>query len=230
MSETQVNKFTLDALYKIVYPQGIENAIPEQTICQGLIPFKTKIGEEFKQPVILTLPGGITYGGENASSDGTTGAYDLGEAISAESCKLAVKGYQMTVRELIGYGAAKSAKGGAESFKDAVGHVIEAMALVGRRVIECDILHGQNVNGIGDVESTNGSTTITITAATWAPGIFIGCKGRRLLATQSLTTLRAGSSVISSVNFSTRTITVDATPTSLSAGDELHWGNLRASD
>lgn len=237
MADTVNTKTNLDGLYKIVYPKGEpDNAIPEQTIMQRQIPFKVTIGEDYKVPVILTLPGGITWGGENAST--ASGAYDLAQAIAGESKKLAVKGYQMTIREVIGYGAAKAARGGPESFKDALGFVFEGMTLSMRRKLEGEILHGQTYTGIGNLYSA-ASGSVVVNASTWAPGHFIGCKGQMILGATCSggagtipTSLRTGQAAITAVNYATRTITGPGTSaiTSLAANDVLYWGGTKASD
>jgi hypothetical protein len=237
MADAANTKTNLDALYKIVYPTGIENAIPDQTILQTQVPFKVMIGEEHKAPVILSLPGGATWGGENTGD--ASGAYELSETVASDSKKLAVKGSQITIREVVGYGAAKSARGGPESFKDCVGHVFEGMALYGRRLIEQDLLDGQASSCLGVVESVTTGTnagTATITAASWAPGRFIGTKGHKFTAAAVSTgepgnTIRAGCATITSVNYSTRTITFSHTATThaIAATDLIYWANPIAS-
>jgi hypothetical protein len=234
---------TLEGLYKVVYPSGIENAIPDQTILLGELPF-TQIGETFKQPVSLTLPGGATYGGVNDTSTGGT-AYDLGESLPSYSKKLNVEGYQFTLRETIGYGAAKAAKGGKECFKAVLGHVFDGMNLMANRRVEMDILDGQSYTGQGVVSSTSTSGsdyTFVVSAATWAPGRWIASYTHRIEAVYPTggtpgaipySTVRAnsGTAAVKSVNFATREVNYGTTAlTSLAQYDIIFWSNLKASD
>jgi hypothetical protein len=241
MADTVNTRATLEGIYKIVYPKGAENAIPDQTILLNELEFK-QIGETYKHPVTLTLPAGITFGGVNDTTSGGT-AYDLGEAIASNTKKLNVEGYQFTLRDVIGYGAAKAAKGGEESFKAALGHVFDGMSLSAYRHVEMTLLDGQSGSGQGVVESAGAVSGddyyFIITAATWAPGRWIASKDHKLQVVDRTTgepnsTIRVGSggAKVKSVDYSARkvTYTLASGVTSIAADDVVFWGNFKASD
>jgi hypothetical protein len=208
----------LDGLYKIVYPKGPVNPFPEQTPLRELIEFKpdSKIGDSYQQSIILSLPGGVSYGGSTGS------VYDLDGYVPADIKKASVKGSEFTIQEAISYGAAKAARGGEESFKDAVSHLFEAMGITGYRRTETSLLHGQSVSGLGEVEAV-ASLVITIKEASWAPGLWIGCKGHRVSFWNTGFTTKRVDTTITSVDIENRKITVGAN-TGIVATDLILFG------
>jgi hypothetical protein len=234
MAGTNNTRITFEQLYKLVYPNGVENALPDQTWWLANTPFK-QIGESFKQPVKLTLPGGITFGGINDSTTAGSGdAYDLGEALASEGKKLTAQGYSITMRDVAGLGALKAARGGPESFKEALGDMFSGLQLAMSREVERSIWDGQSTSGMGVVSAvgTSGSNyTATITAATWNPSRWIGRKGHRIVfGTTGPSTWRAGLGTVVSVNYATRVITYSGDITGDAATDIIWLANYKASD
>lgn len=241
MAGTNNTRLTFEQLYKIVYPNGVENALPDQTYFLATLPFK-QIGEAFKQPVKLTLPGGVTFGGINdATTAGSGDAYDLGEAIASEGKKLSVCGYSITMRDVAGLGALKAARGGPESFKEALGDMFSGLQLAMARTVEMTLWDGQSGSGMGVVESAGAVSGddyyFIITAATWNPSRWIGRKGHRVCAADRTTgepnsTLRTGVGVVKSVDYALRkvTYTLASAITSLAADDVIFLANFKASD
>jgi hypothetical protein len=74
--------------------------------------------------------------------------------------------------------------------------------------------------GLATVGSITGSV-ITITKASWAPGIFVGGEGMKLDAYVA-TSQRTGVMSITAIDIINRTITVDTPSTSLAIGDVLY--------
>jgi hypothetical protein len=193
----------LDGVYKVVYPDGPVNPFPEQTPLREMITFREdkKLGEEYHQSIILSLPGGVSYGGSAGL------VYDLDGYVPADIKKAKVKGSEFTIQEAISYGAAKAARGGAESFKDIVGHLFEAMSITGYRRCEASLLHGQSASGLGEVESV-ASNVVTIKELSWAPGVWIGCKGHRVAFWNTGFGTKRLDTTITSVDIENRKITV----------------------
>lgn len=215
---------SLDALYKVVYPDGgPENQIPDETPFQDVIPFKesTKLGEDFYQPVTLSMSGGVTYGGDQGTN------YTLLGSIACVTKKAKIRGSEQTYQETISYGAAKAARGGKESFKDSVGFIFESLSMLGRRSLETSMLHGQSTTGIGVVESIAGAV-VTITEASFCPGVFVGRENSRLIAINSgLSSITsAADTQIVSMDLDARQITLSAAG-SVAATNVLFWEGSR---
>ena len=221
---------TLDGLFNVVYGDGPINAIPEASIVQKKIPFQKseRIGKSYNFPVILTSEAGVTYLAAGA------GVQTLVDAIAAELDEAVVDANQIIIRGQMDYeAAAKAIAGGKEAFKNASELLVENLMETGSRRLEDAFLYGQSATGLGVADTSANasatSTVCTLTAASWAPGIWAGTERAQVnfWKASDNTAISSGSDAIftiSAVNFSNRTITVTGTSTGISALD-THLGS-----
>jgi hypothetical protein len=144
-----------------------------------------------------------------------------------------VQAYQLVIRSRLAYDVSfQNQSTGPQSFLNATQAVYECMVDSVRRRIELGIL-GYGRSGIGTIASMAGNV-ITITDATWAPGIWTAAENAELEAYDGVTgtdTKRtyAGSLntyTVSAVDIDNKAITVDDV-TGLSNGDILFYRTQR---
>jgi|DEB0MinimDraft_3_1074331.scaffolds.fasta_scaffold16287_1 hypothetical protein len=174
-----------------------------------MIPFKEakKTGDVFVQPVKLTNEQGFTYG---------DGVVTLSDAISSNVKDARINGNSLTLRTAFSYSAAANmANGGKQSFISATKFRFESMMESASARLEAQMLYGQDSLGVIS-SADDGADTITLTDASWAPGIWSGAEGAKI---EILTANKATSRVtaaITAVDHDTKTISL-ASGTDLSA-------------
>lgn len=212
---------TLNGLFKEVYGDEIKDLIPNSMRVQQMVPFVPKqkqIGNKYHQPVILAYPSGFTH----ALGDGTAGAFSLNAASASTLKDAQIQGSQILLREYLDYESAARSAASRNAFVDGTALLFEMMQKAHRKRLEIQLLHGGI--DIGVVSSTNSSTTVVMTQATWSDAMWAGSEGTVIDAYDTTgVTQRTGSMTIQSVNLSTRTLTVDATSTSLAATDRIFF-------
>lgn len=166
---------TLDGNFKVVYGEGPVDAIPEVAIIQKEVKFKAteRIGKSYNFPVVLSSEAGVTYLAAGA------GVQTLNAAIAAQQKEAVVNANQIIIRGQMDYEAAAKAAGGSkQAFKNATELLVENLMETGSRRLEMAFLYGQSVAGTGvtsgSVNVNATSTTIALTAASWAPGLWAG--------------------------------------------------------
>lgn len=227
---------TLDGLYKIVYGEGPVNAIPEVAILQAKIKFKQseRIGKAYNFPVILSSEAGVTYLAAGA------GVSTLNDAIAAQLKEASVDANQIIIRGQMDYEAAAKAVASKAAFKNATELLVENLMETGARRLEMAFLYGQSATGLGTASSSANasatSTVVTLSAASWAPGIWAGTENALInfykVSDDSLVSSSADAIfTISAVDFTNRKLTVTGTATGISALDTaigagncyIHW-------
>lgn len=216
---------TLDGLFKRIYGDKLENVIPEFTQLQVDIPFKRakKLGLIFEQPVVIGLEQGVTYAATGS------GAFTIRAPAAGRVKNAQVTGSQHVLRAQVDYESLFSGEGTPEAFENTMGVVVRNMLESVRRRLEIDFLYGQDNSGIGVVSSV-ASLVITITTASWAPGIWAGMENAAIevfAPASPPTTQRTGVAYITAVDLDARTITVDAVPTSTAANDVIFFRDQR---
>lgn len=164
----------------------------------------TEILNKFKylQPVILGLEHGITF----ASSD--EDAFNLNPPVAGVIRDAQIKGSPAVLRSFLGYTAAsRAAQGDGKAFMDATKYLVANMLRSMAKKLEIEMLYGQS--GYGAVASVSGNN-VTIATAEWAPGIWAGAEGMPIEIRDSSGATSRGESVIQSVNFETRVITLQS--------------------
>lgn len=193
---------TLNGNFKEVYADKLNNLIPDGVKLYNMIPFQKEskqLGNLYHQPVILQLEHGFTYGGTAGN------AFGLNSSIAGATQDAQVQGHEMVLRSVLSVGAASRAKSDKAAFEKSTKLLIANMLRSFSRRLEVQLLYGKR--GLGAVSARSGEV-LTITDASWAPGIWSGSETMLIDIYQSdLTTLRASNLEISSVSFDNRTIT-----------------------
>ena len=112
----QVNTLeTLNGLFKEVYGE-LKDLVPEQYYLSTVVSFdkSNKIGNEYHEPVILSLEGGFTYTGANAEY------MKLNDSVAHTMRDAKVKSCEMLLRSIISTGAISRSSNDANSFKRAM--------------------------------------------------------------------------------------------------------------
>lgn len=227
---------TLDGLFKIVYGEGPVHAVPEIAILQKEIKFQSteKIGKAYNFPVILSSEAGVTYLAAGA------GVVTLNDSIAAQLKEASVDANQIIIRGQMDYEAAAKASSSKSAFKNASELLVENLMETAAKRLEMAFLYGQSPTGLGtadlSVNINTTSTTVTMLAAGWAPGIWAGSEN----AVVNFYKVSDNTLVSSGVNadfvvglttfttmkiiFSGTTTGIAALDTALAAGDcYIHW-------
>lgn len=166
---------TLDGLFKEVYSDKIEKAVPHNNKLQEIIKFASKdrqLGAGYNQPIVLGLEHGMTYAAED------DGAFDLNNAVAGQMKNARVKAYQMVLRSSISYHAASRAITSKNAFQDATRLLIGNMVDSFRKKLEIDLFYGQS--GLAKIKTavtvTTAGNDVEILESSWAPGIWGGAE------------------------------------------------------
>lgn len=198
----------LNGFFKELYADKLKDLIPEGLKIINAIGFISKEkqgGNMFHQPVILGMEHGVTF----AASD--EDAFNLLPAIAGQIKDAQVRGNPMVMRSILGYAAASRAmKGGQQAFMEATKYLVSNMLRSASKKLEIQMLYGQK--GYATVKTNAASSTIAITDAEWAPGIWAGAEGMPIdIYDVTGATLR-GSFVVSAVDMDAKTITLSTSP------------------
>jgi hypothetical protein len=206
----------MNGLYKDVYAEKNLNLVPTSTKLCDLIKFKSGeklLGLKYVQSVLLGLENGITYGGSEGE------AFDLISSSSAPVRAAEVKGHEMVLVSTISVGAASRSVSSKGAFESATKLVMGNMIRSLYHRLEIQLLYGQA--GIAEIASVAGNTFV-VKAHEWAPAIWNGSKGASLDFYSPLNVLR-GTAKITTVDYDTKTITVDLLPVTVDADDKVYF-------
>ena len=196
---------TLNGLFKERYADKLQALIPDGVKLYNKIKFNSKDkapGNLFHQPVILGMEHGVTF----ASSDDD--AFNLNAPVAGVIKDAQIKGNPLVMRSLLGYVAASRASlGNGAAFEDATKFLVANMLRSMAKKLEIEILYGQM--GYGTVASEVGST-MTITTAEWAPGIWAGAENMPIEVRDAAGTTSRGEFVVTAVSLEDRTVTVNS--------------------
>lgn len=212
---------TLNGMFKEVYADKIENLIPDGVKLYNMIPFNKEskaLGNLYHQPVVLGLEHGVTYGGPNGD------AFNLNASVAGVMKDAQVQGYEMVLRSVLSVGAASRSLNSNAAFEKSTKHLVANMLRSISRRLEVQLLYGKR--SIGRVSSVS-SNTITISDASWAPGIWSGSEGMLIDFYDDLPdnsgTAQLLNAEISSVDFDNRTITLVSGGSSVAANDYIFY-------
>jgi len=151
---------------------------------------------------------GVTF------ADDSEGAFALNPPVAGQIKDAAVRGYQLVLRSVMPYGmAARSMGPGERAFEDATKFLVGNMLDSITKKLEIELLYGQM--SYGSIASVSGST-LTITSAEFAPGIWSGAEAMPIEVYSNLGVLRGAANVVS-VDLTARTVTMDVTAASIGA-------------
>lgn len=205
---------SLNGFFKQRHLETLEKLVPEDFFAMNDWKFRpdVKLGRQFRKPVHLTYPHGVTF----AASDSVP---DLAAPITAEVKEMTFDAYQMIMRERISYDAGDRAKSSEAAYENEVGFLMEALRLSHTHKRECLLWYGQHASGLATVGSIS-SNTLTITTAEWAPDIWAGSENLRLDVYTGTTFTKTVS--VTSVDLDLMKITVDSA-VGVTAADALHF-------
>jgi hypothetical protein len=210
----------LIGIYKRTFASRIIDLTKNENPLLDSLSFEQKIGENFQQPVDLTLEQAFTAA-VNTTLPSGTGYGGYLEPIAGLTDRALVTPFSIHGRMSVSYTAlSEAAKSGDQAFTSAAAHIIKRGTRSHAKRLEIQLLRGRR--GIGVVESVSGAGTsraIVLTASSWAEGIWSGMTGARLdlydgLGTQAspwLKTAQASTITVTSVVPSTRTVNVSGT-------------------
>lgn len=203
---------SLDGNFKEVYADKMEDLRPTGVKLYNIVKFNEskKLGNLYHQPIILGYEHGFTYGGTSGA------AFNLNTAIQAAHADCQVSGSELVLRSFLALGAASRSLSNKAAFVQATSHIVKNMLESYMVRLEAQLMYGQS--GIAAVESVSGST-IVIKDAEWAPGLWAGSENM-LIEVYNGSTKRGECKVVS-VDFSAKSITVDAVPSGTTASDDL---------
>lgn len=207
---------TLNANFKEVYADNIENLIPDGVKLMNSISFSprdSQLGNLYHQPVVLGLEHGVTFAGP------TDDAFNLEAPIAGVIKDAQVRGNQMVLRSVLGYAAAsRAAGGGKRAFVDSSKFLVQNMLRSMAKKLEIQLLYGQM--GYATVASTSGNTLV-VTTAEWAPGIWAGAENMPIEIRDAAGTTIRGQAMIVSVDMSARSLTLNAMPAGVVSTDVI---------
>jgi hypothetical protein len=206
---------TLDGLFKSVYgEEGPVNLLPDMSIVQSMVPFNSanKTGKSYEVPVVVSTAQGFSYGAADAT-------ITLNTEVAATLKNISVKGAQIVGQASINYDAASRSSSSKQAFKDSAGLVVQNLFESHSRKLEASLLYGGS--GIGTVASL-ASQVITLTAASFADGLYIGSEGMEIDVYQAdKVTVRQANLTITAVDPALYTLTVSGTTTGIVSTDVI---------
>jgi len=214
---------TVSSWLKEIYADSIHSLVPEGIRLTKLVKFESgekELGDKYIMPVALTHEFGFSVG---------AGAFTLNNAVAAVYAEAQVEGKNLLLRTQVAYDAMARASRSKKAFMKWSEQVIGNMTSSFQKRLE--ILHFYGQASLGQVDSVTNGTVFVLTAASWAPGIWAGAEGMTIDAYDALTSgtvqnTGAAPMTITSVNLSTRAITVDDT-TGLAANDYIFFGSAQ---
>lgn len=198
---------TLNGLFKEVYAKELVNLIPDGVKILTKIPFskREQLGSSYHQPVILGHEHGVTFA---ASSED---AFTLQAAIAGQIQDAQVAGTQLVLRSVLGLAAAsRSMAGGSVAFMQATKFLVGNMLRSVTKKLEIEMLYGQVGYATLAATLSVGNTVATIPNSEWAPGIWAGAEGMPIEIKDTTGVTSRGTANVSSVDFTARTVTLDA--------------------
>lgn len=215
----------LNGLFKQVYGE-VHNLIPDNVKLMNMVPFSSaqeQLGLKYVEAVVLGLEHGVSYG---LSTDG---AFTLNAAIAGATKDAQVDACQFVLRTAVAYNVlARALKGGPQAFEGATKHIVANMLRSISKRIEMSLMYGKVGIGIIDFgagKTTAGATTtIFITPATWAPGIWAGAENMEVVfhdETAAGMVDSGNSRVISAVDMDLYKLTISASLTLTGLGSNV---------
>ena len=213
-----ITETTLNGFFKKRYEKSLRDLVPEVTDLAMSIPFETSLrtGDTYQADVRVKRSHGVTFGGSTAS------VHTLNAVRSGETAGVSVKGYLAYMREQIAYGVLLRAKSSEQAFGSAFDITVNDVKNSFAFYRELNLLYGGSdigvitAGGLGAVTSA----TITITEASFAPGVWSQLEGAAVdVYSAPGGTLRNTTQaiVIGAVNQSTREVAITGAAADLNA-------------
>ena len=206
--------------FKAVYGDSVINLIPEASHLVKRIKFvgsDKETGDTYNQPVVLSNEHGITYAAAGSS------AFTLNNSVALTMKNASLQGSQMVLRSSLSYDAAAKASNSKKAFVKGTELLVENMLESITKRLELQLLYGGSSGGIGNADSSanvNTTTTkVTLTAASWASGIWAGSENAELDAYDGSSKINLNQAyVIESVDLDNKAITISGASADISHG------------
>jgi len=217
----------LNGLFKVVYADKLLDLVPDYAILQkeiDFVPADKETGNFYAQPVNLSQEAGFTYNGSSGA------VVTLNAAIAGTLKEAQVKGSELILRAQLSYTAlSRASTKGEKAFKRASAWKIEDMNNSMRKRLEIAMIYGSSAGGVGIVSSVSGQV-ITLTAASWAGGIWAGTENHTLdiFPTSLSGAAHATGLSISAVNSDLLQLTVVGSLASVVATDVIFFASANA--
>lgn len=215
---------TIDGFFKHTFADKLRNLIPNNRILQKeLLQFRTiKVGpgKLYHQPVTVQNPQGFTFAGANA------GAFAIQPAIAGVTKDAQVTCNQIVLEDAVDLESMSLAEDDKTAFGMTVTHVVQRMLDSSSNVLEYLMLHGQK--GLGIVSS--GTTTLTLTTASWASGLWAVFPGAVIEVYNAAGTTNRGQATVTAVDLDARTVTISAAVSGTIATDVLWLAGQKGND
>lgn len=214
-------KAVLETAMKYVVENDLKFLMPNTAKLQEKAPMK-EIGRDYLMPVALTFELGITFG--------STDAFNYNASIAGVYDEAVIDPNPVVLRSQWGFeGADRTVSKGKKAVISQVSLRTTQMKKSLMKVLEIESLFGRSAVGIGvvgAVDDTSGTNVLTITDATFAPGIWGGFEGVLLDCYNSTTTKRNSNAdlEVSAIDFDNKQVTVTGNATDTAAiqvGDRL---------
>ena len=181
------------------------------------------LGRKFLMPVALSFELGVTYGDQTG--------YTYLDAIAAVYDEIEVDPSPVSLQTRVSNSVANRWKAGPEkSMINNVSLRAGQMKNSLQKFAEISILHGrEGIATVSAVSDASGTNTVTVSAATWAPGIWAGMNGVKLDAYDSDNSTQQNSNadyILSSVDFDLKKIVITGNTTDtadLAIGDIFYF-------
>ena len=149
----------------------------------------------------------------------------MNEAVAGQVKDANIKGYENVMRTKISYGVASRSASSEAAFEQGTKLIVANMLRSFAKRLEISLLYGQKEIGLVNA-NTSSSTSLVISDASWAPGIWNALEGAPVdIFSANLGTQRNGTDItIVSVNLETKSVVVSAAQT-LTAGDRVLFRN-----
>jgi hypothetical protein len=220
MASSPETTSTLDGIFKRRYADNVTDLLPNFAVLLKEIKFNRRagtVGELMQVPVRVKHAQGHTIA---SNSNGGAG-FTLNDARPGQLQPAQVSPSAYILRERIAYGAVSRAASQEQAVANAFDQVVKDMLESAAWYHEMWLLYGQSATGIGEIASVSGSSTTrdwVLTAATFAPGLWVNAEGMELDAYDGGTTTQVNTNatiVVTGVNVDTRTISVSGNATDL---------------
>lgn len=214
-----VDSNTLSGWFKDRYEADGRDLVPETSEIAQSIPFRSgemKLGNEYVFNVRVRRAQGITFGGTAAT------AFALNAVRSGQTDDGRQASYQMVMREQISYGVVSRGQSSREAFGNTFDEIVRDLTNSFGFYRELGLLYGGS--SIGTI-TTGGlglvtSATITVTAASWAAGLWAQMEGAAVDVYSAPGGTKRNTNaavVIGAVDFDTRQIVITGVAADLNA-------------
>ena len=200
---------SLNGLYKDRYADAVKQAVPDHVKLYNAVKFDSskKLGGSYKEPVILSLESGFSYGGQDGD------LFDLADANRFKMVSASVQASELVLRSAISIGALNRSTSEGQSIDKAMKLMVGNMLSSIYHRLEVQMFYGQS--GLASVKTLDDNATVTkvleINDAEWAAGIWNGTVGAEIEIFDAAVSAKSISDAIRIKEYSLkdRTVTIE---------------------